>query len=158
MGLEDREMVSRFLEEAEYFCLRKIGQTESGSHRPSCLMAARVFTLVVYRCPLTSIWCRGHGRYAFLCHIQLCLYNFMFGKHHIKMYKYTYFLITEGKGYWIEEWQIKESEQVWGKWFMYIKAWFKPILPLFVNKLLCEWKILIPTVDFALPPPSTHCY
>jgi len=56
VGLEDREMVSQFLEEAEDFCLSKNGQTDSGCHRSLCLMAARVFSLVVYRWPVTFIW------------------------------------------------------------------------------------------------------
>ena len=37
----------------------------------------------------------------------------MFGKHHIKIYEYTYVLITEAEGYWIEEGQIKKLEQEW---------------------------------------------
>jgi len=56
----------------------------------------------------------------------------MFGKNHIQMYKYTYFLITEFESYWIEEGQIKKLEQEKGKFFMYIKDLFKQISPLYL--------------------------
>jgi hypothetical protein len=85
-------VVSQFLEEAGDFCLPQNGQTESGCHRSSCLMAARGSLLLWYR--------GGHSTppaaevmdiMPVLCHtrewcvqVQLCLCNFMFGKHHIK--------------------------------------------------------------------------
>jgi hypothetical protein len=39
---------------------------------------------------------------------------------------------------------------------MYIKGWFKPIFPIFLTRLPYQIRFLIPTVDFAPPPPQVY--
>jgi hypothetical protein len=88
-----------------------------------------------------------------LCHVsewcvqsQICLYNFIFGKHHIKMYKYIYFLITEVKDYWTEDGQIKKIGANVGKVvYIYIKDKFKAIFPLYLTWYFV--KFLVPMID-----------
>jgi hypothetical protein len=51
----------------------------------------------------------------------------------------------------------KKMEWEWGgKGCMYIKDWFKPIFPLFLNWLILKLNFIIPMVDFAPPPPPVH--
>jgi len=44
---------------------------------------------------------------------------------------------------------VKKLGREWGKGFMYIKGWFKPIFPLFLNRLLRKLKFQILMLDFA---------